>query len=68
MENKTTNSYPETGICCLCGGVYDHYGNNPWPLVEDDAARCCDRCNQDKVIPARERMDAYLDELEAQNG
>ena len=53
MENKTTNSYPETGICCLCGGVYDHYGNSPWPLVEDDTARCCDRCNQEKIIPAR---------------
>lgn len=42
----------ETGVCCLCGGTYTCNGNNPWPLESDEYA-CCDRCNREKVIPAR---------------
>ena len=64
MENKTTNSYPETGICSLCGGVYDHYGNNPMPLIDDFDARCCDRCNEEKVVPARCRIMDHLKDLQ----
>ena len=55
--------YPETGKCCLCGGAFTHYGNNPFPLC--DAAtrdlRCCDVCNCYKVIPARLRRAARLE-------
>jgi hypothetical protein len=29
------------------------FGNNPWPLNNDINARCCDKCNAAKVIPAR---------------
>lgn len=42
--------------CVLCGencmgwGDKKQYGNNPQPLAE---GQCCDRCNADKVIPAR---------------
>jgi hypothetical protein len=36
--------------CCLCGRMFIGYGNNPWPLKGD---RCCDGCNDSKVIPAR---------------
>ena len=32
-------------VCCLCGRECTGYGNNPWPLVDDEAARCCDTCN-----------------------
>lgn len=39
--------------CCLCGEEITDFGNNPWPLVEDENARCCDCCNETKVIPAR---------------
>ena len=42
----------ETGICSLCGGPYEHFGNNPEPL-KDFEERCCDDCNWQKVVPAR---------------
>ena len=41
--------------CCLCNkkigvvGTWD-LGNNAKPLMN---GRCCDECNQTKVIPAR---------------
>ena len=37
--------------CCLCGGELEGYGNDPAPLKE--SGECCDRCNAEKVIPAR---------------
>ena len=41
-------------ICCICGCECENeYGNNPWPIVKDADARCCDRCDQTAVIPAR---------------
>jgi len=46
---------PEVGECCLCGHAYEHFGNNPEPLMSFDAGRCCDSCNARKVIPARLR-------------
>ena len=58
----TEEAYPETGVCCLCGGTYTHYGNNPYPLCDedDDSSRCCDACNWRKVIPARSRQAEQL--------
>lgn len=49
--------YLETGTCCLCGGTYTHWGNNPDPLCNpyDMISRCCDKCNAEKVLPARIR-------------
>jgi hypothetical protein len=38
--------------CILCGIMFEGYGNNPAPLA-DASDRCCDYCNQHKVIPAR---------------
>jgi hypothetical protein len=43
----------KTGECCLCGGKYHLYGNNPWPLSDDDDDRCCGQCDREYVIPAR---------------
>ena len=37
--------------CCLCGEEFEGYGNDPAPLK--DSGECCDRCNAEKVIPAR---------------
>lgn len=37
--------------CCLCGEEFEGYGNDPAPLKE--SGECCDRCNAEKVIPAR---------------
>ena len=39
--------------CCICGKVFSGYGNNPWPVVKDEMARCCDHCNDTVVIPER---------------
>lgn len=38
-------------VCCLCGKKFEGYGNDPWPLMQ--CGRCCDDCNQTKVIPER---------------
>ncbi len=36
--------------CVICGGTYEEYGNNAWPV---DKGTCCDMCNSMIVIPAR---------------
>ena len=36
--------------CCLCLDEMHGLGNNAEPLAE---GRCCDKCNWQKVIPAR---------------
>ena len=40
-------------LCCICGKEFVGWGNNPYPVVTDDDARCCDECNAKYVIPAR---------------
>ena len=52
---QTTKKYAEdhTKICCICGKPFVGYGNNPYPVVKDENARCCDTCNDIVVIPAR---------------
>ena len=54
--------YLETGTCCLCGGEYTRWGNNPYPLCNKDdySSRCCDKCDTEKVIPARIRNAANI--------
>jgi len=47
----------KTGTCCLCGAKYRMYGNNPWPLSDDEDDRCCHACNDTLVVPARIRLD-----------
>jgi len=37
-------------ICILCKRKYKGWGNNAEPLKK---GRCCDNCNNTKVIPAR---------------
>lgn len=36
--------------CVICGKEFDGYGNNAEPIKD---GICCDKCNQEKVIPAR---------------
>jgi hypothetical protein len=43
--------------CVLCGEKSIGWGNNPEPLASYDDGRCCERCNWEKVIPAR--IDRY---------
>lgn len=41
--------------CCICGKhIQGEFGNNPWPIYEM-SLECCDECNRNVVIPARER-------------
>jgi hypothetical protein len=45
-------------VCCLCEKQCTGYGNNPAPLVvlaEGDDRRCCNKCNEERVIPERIR-------------
>lgn len=39
--------------CCICGKSFIGYGNNPYPVVDDLEAKCCDECNMNVVIPER---------------
>ena len=57
----------EECICRLCGGHYEGFGHNPYPLCaeEDYDSRCCGLCNMSKVIPARlSRIDFHCEEDE----
>ena len=36
--------------CCICGTVFDGYGNNALPIKD---GTCCDKCNEVFVFPAR---------------
>lgn len=38
------------GVCCICGNHYDNYGNNAKPFK---SGRCCDKCDNEVVIPLR---------------
>ena len=51
-------------ICCICGKKFTGWGNNPWPVVNDPGAECCNDCNNTYVIPARIKM--MLDKKEDQ--
>lgn len=49
----------EINTCCFCGCEIEGYGNNPEPL-KPYPNRCCDKCNEEIVIPERiNQMTAY---------
>lgn len=39
--------------CSICGKEFDDWGNNPYPVTKGVDDRCCDKCNDEFVIPAR---------------
>jgi len=43
----------ETKTCCICGKSFEGWGNDPWPVVMDDDAECCDSCDMGIVLMAR---------------
>lgn len=54
METLDKKVEARTVTCCFCGRVIPYWvSNNPAPLNKDPDARCCDMCNDLKVIPAR---------------
>lgn len=46
-------SLTDSETCCICNKHIVGYGNNAEPVC---SGRCCDRCNIEKVIPARLEM------------
>lgn len=50
------NRVKERGICALCEQPYDHFGNNPQPVLPNYEQRVCNDCNRVRVIPARLRI------------
>lgn len=48
---KTNAKKAAVKKCCLCGVEIEGHGNNPNPLAAEGV--CCDKCNAEKVIPAR---------------
>ena len=42
--------------CCICGKECENeWGNNPYPFVKTEGARCCNACDNSYVIPMRIR-------------
>lgn len=53
-ENKRKRLEDERALankCVLCGAPLEGWGNYSYPL--SDRGNCCDKCNNEKVIPAR---------------
>lgn len=50
MKGKEQISETKEGVCCICGGDIEGYGNNAEPYAH---GKCCDACNFKFVIPAR---------------
>lgn len=50
--DEQSNGRDDMPICCICKGHLNNpYGNNPQPVRK--RGKCCDKCNYDKVLPAR---------------
>ena len=45
----------KTFQCHLCKQHFEGFGNNPYPLCDEDdyEARCCNDCDNNLVIPER---------------
>ena len=47
--------------CVLCQGRIYGYGNNPAPLSNLSIGKCCDDCDQRRVMPARfKQLEDYM--------
>ena len=53
MSNLMHNGFGPAGKCALCEGNYVIGGYSPRPVIEDENARCCSRCDETIVITAR---------------
>lgn len=51
VQGLTSNCNEERYKCCICGGIFEGFGNNPSPYKNE--GRCCDDCNLRFVIPCR---------------
>ncbi len=39
--------------CGICGCLFRGMGNNPYPVIKEESAKCCDMCGDYIVLPAR---------------
>ena len=54
-EGKIMKNKDEHINCSICGvEMTEPFTNNPYPVIEDEEARCCSSCNWEYVIPARQ--------------
>lgn len=53
--------------CCICGCPLSEFGNNPWPVSDNENDRCCDACNVKVVIPKRIELSFKNKEEEKEN-
>lgn len=51
-------------ICSICGEVIDGYGHCAQPVKN---GRCCDKCNNEIVIPRRVAFFKALENFEPHN-
>lgn len=42
--------------CALCESDQNGRGHKLWPIDDDPLARCCDECNKEFIIPARNEV------------
>lgn len=52
-NDGTMRKEEKTERCCICGGVIEGYGYNPYPVREE--GQCCRRCNYGVIVPERWR-------------
>lgn len=56
--------------CCICGKEIQGRGHNPWgaldgnnkPIKFKDTDRCCDECDNEKVITGRRYLFKHADQ------
>jgi len=53
LKSVKKHGVDPVGTCAICEVKYIRGGNNPNPVITDDDARCCRRCYNEIVIPAR---------------
>ena len=54
--------------CCICGKKIENFGNNPYPYVRVENAKCCDNCYAVHVIPLRLKLRDRDYDLYIENG
>lgn len=63
-QGKPIQEALEHHKCIICGNEFDGYGNNAEPVKQ---GICCDKCNQEKVIPARLKKTNLKEDKEIPN-
>jgi len=65
QEDGSFVSTPDSGTCCICKQQYTNYGHDPEPIKNGKYDRCCSRCNNAVVIPAKKHIKKLISEVKA---